>query len=423
LLKQEDNERLVRIGPGTPGGEMMRRYWQPALLSTELPEADGPQIRLRLLCEDLLAFRASDGKVGIVGAFCPHRRAPLFFGRNEECGIRCAYHGWKFDLEGNCVDMPSEPVGTPLQAKVKLTAYPTVEKGGVVWVYMGPAGAMPSPPDFEWLRAPQTHRFVSKTYEHCNYLQAMEGGMDTAHSSFAHNNKIADKNQLRNKDRSPRIDVGPTDYGYWYSSTRTVSPETEYVRVYHYVMPNHQLRGGITTIQGTRANTPKLDGHIWVPIDDENTYVYNWFYGYDETVTLSPEYIEDLEHFAGRGQEDLIPGTFKLKRNLENDYLVDREMQKTSTFTGITGLNTQDFALQEGMGTIVDRSKEFLGTSDKAIVIMRRLLLEAIGKVEKGEPPRGVQSEISRDLRAYDDLLPAGASWREHFAEELKAKW
>jgi phenylpropionate dioxygenase-like ring-hydroxylating dioxygenase large terminal subunit len=423
LLKPEDNERLVRVGPGTPGGEMLRRYWQAALLSSELPEPDGPQVRVRLLGEDLIAFRTGKGEVGLVDAFCPHRRAPLFFGRNEDCGIRCAYHGWKFDKDGNCVDMPSEPEGTPLQQKVKIKAYPTVERGGVVWAYMGPKEQRPPPPNFEWLRAPETHRHVSKTFEHCNYLQAMEGGLDTAHSSFAHNNRIGDSNELRNRDRRPRIEVEPTDYGYWYSSTRSAGPEKNYVRVYHFVMPNQQVRGAYRAVGGDRADVPKQDGHLWVPIDDENTYVYNWACGYDASVPLTEEFMARMETFTGRGADDLIPGTFKLKRNPSNDYLIDRQLQKTSTFTGITGLNTQDFALQEGMGPIVDRSKEFLGSSDRAIVVMRRMLLEAIATVERGDSPRGLDPAASACVRAHDDLVPVGASWRETFLEELKAKW
>src|SRR5688572_24787292 len=156
MLSVEDNERITRVGPGTPGGEMMRRYWQPALLSEELPEPDGAPLRVRLLGEDLLAFRDSTGKVGLTDAYCPHRRAPLFFGRNEECGIRCVYHGWKFDVNGECTDMPSEPAGSPLKAKVKLKAYPTAELGGIVWAYMGPPDKQPGLPNQEWMRAKPT---------------------------------------------------------------------------------------------------------------------------------------------------------------------------------------------------------------------------------------------------------------------------
>ncbi len=319
--------------------------------------------------------------------------------------------------------MPSEPAGTPLQAKVKLKSYPTSELGGVVWTYMGPPEHQPAEPKFEWLRAPSTHQFVSKTFEQCNYLQAMEGGLDTAHSSFAHNNKLGDTVDLRNRDRAPRIAVEPTDYGYWYTSTRSADEEKDYVRVYQFLMPNQQMRGMTTAPSGERAAVPKIDGHVWVPIDDEHCWVYNWAYGYDESASFTPEFVEGLETFAGRGPDDLIPGTFKLKRNLDNDYLIDRELQKTKTYTGITGLNTQDMALQEGMGPIVDRSKEFLGTSDKAIVIMRRLMLEGIAAAERGEAPRGSDPEKGRDIRPYDDYLPRGADWQDLFADGLKARW
>jgi len=424
LLKPEDNERLARVGPGTPCGELLRRYWQPALLARELPENDCPQVRVRLLGEDLIAFRDTTGRVGLVDAFCPHRRAPLFFGRNEECGIRCAYHGWKFTADGNCVDMPSEPAPGNLINRVKLKAYPTFERGGVVWTYMGPRNLMPSPPDFEWLRAPDIHRCVSKTYEQCNYLQAMEGGFDTAHSSFVHNNSLGDSTPLRARDRSPRIEIERTDYGYMYTSTRAASPTSNYVRMYQYIMPNQQLRGGVTSENGGgRSRVPKIDGHIWAPIDDEQTLVYNFAYGYDESVHLTPEFVTHWESFAGRGPDDLIPGTFKLKRNLSNDYLIDRKLQKTSTYTGITGVNTQDFALQEGMGPIVDRSKEFLASSDKAIITLRRLLLEAIDTVSRGELPKSADPRLSRDVRAHDEFVPADKSWREHFGNAMKAKW
>ena len=171
MLSREDNERAVRVGPGTPAGELFRRYWQPALLSWELDRTDGAPLRVRLLGEDLIAFRDTENRVGLVDAYCPHRRAPMFYGRNEECGLRCVYHGWKFDVDGNCVDLPSEAADSPMKSKSKIKSYPTVEKGGVIWAYMGPAEKMPAPPNYEWTRAPETHRHVSKTYEACNYLQ------------------------------------------------------------------------------------------------------------------------------------------------------------------------------------------------------------------------------------------------------------
>jgi phthalate 4,5-dioxygenase oxygenase subunit len=423
MLKRDDNERLVRVGPGTPAGELFRRYWQPVLLSSELPARDGAPLRLRILSEDLLAFRDSENRVGLVDAFCPHRRAPLFYGRNEECGLRCIYHGWKFDVHGDCVDMPSEPADTPMKEKVKLPAYPTVERAGVIWAYMGPRDQAPPPPDYEWMRAPATHRHVSKTIERCNYLQALEGGLDTAHSSFLHNNHMDDPTQLRSRDRAPRIDIEVTDYGYYYVSTRNAGPDSHYIRVYHYIMPAQQMRANVVAREGGRAKVPKFDGHIWLPIDDEHTLVYNWTYGYDESARFSPEFIENWEATYGRGTQDMVPGAFTLRRNLDNDYLIDRQLQKSRTFSGIQGINTQDFALQEGMGPIVDRSKENLGLSDKAIVTMRRLMIDATRQVERGERPKGAEPATHRSVRPYEQVLPKDQDWRQAFAAELVAKW
>jgi phenylpropionate dioxygenase-like ring-hydroxylating dioxygenase large terminal subunit len=422
MLTVEENERLTRVGAGTPMGTYMRRFWWPLCLSTELPERDGAPLRVRILGEDLTAFRDTEGNVGLIDAFCPHRRAPLFFGRNEECGLRCVYHGWKFDRHGNCVDMPSEPAGTTLQAKVKILAYPTVEKGGVVWCYMGPKEQRPEQPDFEWTRAPKTHRYVSKTFENCNWLQAIEGGLDTSHSSFAHNNKLGDRANLRQHDKAPQLDVERTDYGYYYVSTRNVDAG-KYYRVYHYVMPAQQLRASIIGYEGVRNNPARLDGHIWVPIDDVTTHVYNIMCAPHPEDELTPEAVEKREKAAGRGKDDSIPGTFRLKRNQSNDYLIDRQMQKTQNFTGIVGVNTQDFALQEGMGPICDRSKEFLGTSDKAIVALRRLLLDAVATNEKGGTLRALDPKTYRNVRAYDRVVTSGEHWKEAMAKDLVAIW
>jgi phenylpropionate dioxygenase-like ring-hydroxylating dioxygenase large terminal subunit len=423
-MRSEDHLRLVQVGPGTPAGELFRRYWQPAALSSELPEPDGAPVRVRLLGEDLIAFRDTNGRIGLVDAYCPHRRAPLFFGRNEECGLRCVYHGWKFDVDGTCVDLPSEPADSPMKNGIKIKAYPAVERGGVVWAYLGPQDKMPPAPDYEWTRVPETHRHVSKSYQACNYLQGLEGGLDTAHVSFLHNNKIGDRRNLYSRDGAPKIDVHETDYGYYYVSTRKVEAEQQWVRVYQYTMPFQQMRPSMVNngLSSNRA-VPRADGHIWVPIDDEQTNVYNWCYGADESCALDPEYHEQLEVMYGRGKDDYIPGTFRLKANLSNDYFIDRAEQKDTSFTGIKGINTQDVALQEGMGAITDRTQEHLGTSDRAIAVMRRLLLEAVSAVERGENPRGQDAATYRGIRPHDGIVPAGSDWREAFVEDLKAKW
>jgi phthalate 4,5-dioxygenase len=384
-------------------------------------------VRVRLLGEDLIAFRDSDGVAGLVDAYCPHRRAPMFFGRNEECGIRCVYHGWKFDRHGDCTDMPSEPAGTPLQAKVKILAYPTFEKAGIIWTYMGAADKMPAPPDFEWMRAPAANRFVSKTWEDCNWLQAMEGGLDTAHSSFVHNEFIGNAASLRNQDRSPKIEIERTDYGYYYVSTRALQDGTSYCRLYHYVMPNQQMRSGTVKFLANGGDddphaVPKMDGHFWVPVDDEHTFVYNWSCAVTEN-GFPDGYIEFWESFMGRGKDDMIPGAYKLKRNIGNDYMIDRELQRTKTYSGIKGLNTQDYALQEGMGPIVDRSQEFLGTSDRAIVSMRRQLIEATHTVAQGGDAPGAAPQSHAKIRPVDRILDAGQAWRDVFAEDKQARW
>ena len=423
MLTKEDNDRLTRVGPGTPGGEMMRRYWQPACMSSEVPEKDGAPLRVRLLGEDLIAFRDTDGNVGLIDAYCPHRRAPMFFGRNEECGLRCVYHGWKFDRSGDCVDMPSEPEGTPLKERVKIKAYPTHEAGGVIWTYMGPKDNMPAPPDYEWMRAPAGHSNVTKTFENCNYLQGLEGGLDTAHSSFAHNNSLKTKDEPRQRDKHPRLDVERTDYGYYYVSFRNMQDGNFYMRIYHFALPAQQFRGGIHKFNGEKREYPELNGHIWVPIDDNTTWVYNWTCAYDENSKFTEENCIEREYFYGRGPDQLIPGTFKLKANASNDYFIDRQMQKTENYTGIVGVNTQDFALQEGMGHIVDRSKENLGTSDKAIVQMRRLLLEAVREVEQGNAPRGSDPATHVNIRPYDGFMKTSDEWQTVFAEDLKPRW
>ncbi len=427
MLKPADNERITRVGPGTPMGNLQRRYWLPCALSEELPENDGAPVRVRLLGEDLVAFRDSGGEVGLVDAYCPHRRAPLFFGRNEECGIRCVYHGWKFDRDGRCVDMPSEPPDSMFATKVKIKSYPTWEGGGLVWAYMGPPEHQPPVPDYEFTRTPATHRHVSKTYEECNWLQALEGGLDTSHSSFAHNNEIHETSHLRSQDTAPRLEVYRTDYGYTYAGIRTLAAGS-YVRAYHYVMPAQQMRGRVTSRKGTHVDEhPTINGHIWVPIDDYACWVYNWMYSYHPSQPLDETYAVALETGYGRGPADLIPGTYRLKRNLRNDYLIDRHVQKTKTFTGIEGVNTQDMALQEGMGPIVDRSQEHLGTSDRAIIVMRQLLLEAMSDLDAGRPIRGVDPASYSRVRAVDLVVQrpgAGTlDWRDALKDELVAKF
>jgi phenylpropionate dioxygenase-like ring-hydroxylating dioxygenase large terminal subunit len=409
MLKREDNELITRVNPGTPMGDVMRRYWMPALLSSELPQPDSDPVRVRLLGEDLVAFRDSNGQVGLLQNNCPHRGASLFFGRNEEAGMRCVYHGWKFDTSGQCIDMPNEPAESDFRTKVKAIAYPTIDKAGVVWAYLGPAENQPPLPDFEWMRAPEGHSWISKTYQETNYLQAMEGGLDTSHSSFLH--RDLDRDGLSNprvRSTAPRLEVLNTDYGYMYASIRHLPEDKQnFVRVYHYVMPFYQLRAG-----GAPNTLGHTDGHMWVPIDDVTCWAWNFHCS--TTTPLTYERWQHYEHGMGRGlAEDFVPGTFKLKANASNDYGLSRERQRTVNYTGIEGTNTQDFAVQESMGPIYDRTQEHLGSADTAIIQMRRLLLDAVRDVSEGRDPVGAHSTGGNAVRPAQMYLPEDARWAE----------
>src|SRR6266540_4680327 len=221
MLTQEMNIFLTRTGAGTPMGAMFRRYWMPALLAAELPENDCPPVRVQLLSEKLVAFRDTDGRIGLIDEFCAHRGVSLWFGRNEECGLRCPYHGWKYDVNGQCVDLPSEPEESGMRQGIKLKSYPCVELGGVVWIYMGPPELKPAPPELEWVRVSAEQRFVSKRLQESNYLQAIEGGIDSSHVSFLHSGELETDplfkgsrgNEYNLKDRMPVFEVVDLDGG------------------------------------------------------------------------------------------------------------------------------------------------------------------------------------------------------------------
>jgi len=408
MLSRQDNELLTQVGPGTPMGDTMRRYWIPALLAWELPEPDCPPVRVKLLGEDLIAFRDTQGRIGLLDEFCPHRRVSLFFGRNEECGLRCVYHGWKFDADGRCVDQMNEPES--FAHKVHITSYPTVEAGGIVWAYMGPADLRPALPLFGWTQLPATHRHVSKVIQETSYLQGVEGGIDTSHAPILHRTHGADSKRpgFKMKDpfvrgKAPVVEVDVTDYGYCYAGVRPLDETSLHIRTYHFILPFHQIRPSRLD-----DGTPSVAGHIWVPIDDETSMVYNWV----ASVLDQPLPEEErLESRLGNGPLDVDQTTFRGKRNRENNYLLDRRVQKYETFSGIDGINVQDRAVQESMGGIVDRSKEHLGPADRAVIQARRLLLDAVRSVEKGEPPRGVAPTYYA-LRAVEAMVPRDTDWR-----------
>jgi phenylpropionate dioxygenase-like ring-hydroxylating dioxygenase large terminal subunit len=411
MLSREDNALLTRVDRGTPMGDTLRRYWIPALLARELPEPDCPPVRVRLLGEDLIAFRDTQDRIGLLDELCPHRRASLFFGRNEECGLRCVYHGWKYDVDGRCVDMMNEPGADSFKEKILTTAYPTAELGGIVWAFLGPPDRRPAAPAFAWMRIPATHRQVSKVIQETNWVQGLEGGIDTSHAPILHRLLTMETTRpgfkpdnpfVRGKPPTLALDV--TDYGYQYAGIRTLDEARIHVRTYHYIMPFHQIRPS-----RSESGVPLVAGHTWVPIDDENTMVYNWEY----STTDAPLTAEDrLERRLGNGPLDVDQTTFRAKRNRANNYLLDRQVQKTESFTGIDGINVQDRAIQESMGPIVDRSREHLGPADRAVIQARRLLLEAVRTVAEGGTPRGIEPTYAA-LAAAEAVLPRDTDWRQ----------
>jgi phenylpropionate dioxygenase-like ring-hydroxylating dioxygenase large terminal subunit len=393
-------------------GDVLRRYWQPILLERELAEPDGEPVRVQLLGEDLLAFRDSSGRIGLLDEFCPHRRVSLWFGRNEEDGLRCVYHGWKFDVAGTCVDQMNEPES--FAHKVKITAYPTCEVGGIIWAYLGPKEKQPPPPNFAWTQVAATHRHASKVIEECNWLQALEGGIDTSHAPILHRTLLP-KNATPGVDprtpfvrsSAPKLEVDLTDYGYRYFGVRQLPEGGEYVRGYHYVMPYTQLRPSQVQLDGSlRGYGP---GHFWVPMDDHTTLVWNFQYSWEDAPLTDAD---RRETGNGNGPDHVDQATVRPFANRSNSYKIDRQVQKTQTYSGIPGVNTQDRALQETMGAVVDRSKEHLGPADKAIIATRRLLQDAIKTVRDGGDPPGVGTSYYR-VRAIERIIPDGESWRD----------
>jgi len=415
MLSHEDNELLTRVGSGTAMGATMRRYWMPALLAWELPEPDCPPVRVRLLGEDLVAFRDTTGRIGLVDEYCPHRRASLFFGRNEGCGLRCVYHGWKFDVDGQCVDMMNEPAEHQFGHKIRIAAYPTVEMGGVIWAYMGPPDLIPPPPRFAWTQAPASHLHVSKVVQENNWLQGLEGGIDTSHAPILHRLLTTDSNRAGFKPtnpfvrgKAPQLVVDLTDYGYQYAGIRPLEVDSVHIRTYHFVLPFHQIRPSQSDHCGQL-----VAGHMWVPMDDGNTMVFNWEYSLGGPLTDE----ERLETRLGNGPADVDQVTFRSRKNRANNYLLDRQVQKTESFTGIDGINAQDRAIQESMGRTVDRSREHLGPADKAIIQARRLLLGAVRAVQEGGTPRGVAPTYYA-IRADEGVLPRDADWRRELTPD-----
>jgi phthalate 4,5-dioxygenase oxygenase subunit len=419
MLRKEQNDLLTQTGPGTPGGRLFRSYWLPVLLSDELPGNDSPPVRVKVLSERLLAFRDSDGRLGLIDEFCAHRGVSLWFGRNEEKGLRCPYHGWKYDHTGQCIDVPSEPEESGFCKKVKLKSYPLIEHGGVLWTYMGSKEQEPPKPEWEFAGVPSRQRFVSKRLQESNWLQAMEGGIDSSHVSFLHRGDLnsdplfkgAKGNQYNMADSRPVFEVVESPGGLYIGARRNAENDHYYWRITQWVMPSF-------TMIAPRGNH-SVHGHFWVPIDDENCWT--WSFDYHPIRELSDAEVAAMRD--GKGiHVKYVPGTYRPLANKDNDYLMDRAAQKAGrTYSGVEGIAMQDASLQESMGPIVDRAKENLVSTDNGIIMARHRLMRAIKGLDKGETPPGVDP-VHQRVRSAAVVLPRDQAFKDAAREALMAR-
>jgi phthalate 4,5-dioxygenase len=407
MLSPEESALLVRVTSDAPMGRMMRRYWAPVCLGEELAERDGTPRRLTVFGERLVAFRDSAGRVGLLDEACPHRLASLALGRNEEGGLRCIYHGWKFDARGACLEMPTEPEGSTYRERMRTRSYPTREAGGMVWAYLGPDEPPPFP-EYDWMRLPPEQRAIIKIGERTNYLQAIEGAIDSSHSWFLHQGIIWDW-KVRSSlslDTSPQLEAEDTAYGFRYAAIRIPvnNPETErYVRVTLFLVP--------FTAFIPRPIPQQQPAHvqIFVPVDDERTMFYGVFFSQDGSPVDTDE---------TRRKHHVVPGV-DLDRNwfrhacVDNWFGQDRDAMKRGSWTGIDGFTNQDMACQETMGPVADRTREHLGTSDVAIIRMRRRMLEAVRGFEADGTLIGRDPAIPHGrIRSEQKIIPVDRPWQ-----------
>ena len=418
MLSKEDNEILTQVGAGTPMGELLRRYWMPACLSSEVAEPDGDVARVRLLGEHLVAFRDSEGKVGVLDEECPHRGASMFFARNEECGLRCIYHGWKFDVSGQCVDQPSEI--RSFADRIKIRSYPAHESGGIVWTYLGAPETMTPFRDFgtEGL-APEEYA-VSKEVVECNWVQSLDGEADTTHISNLHQffaiDDIPDdgtdepgypSNYMSMKiwRHDPKAVIEMTDhwYGFRYAGIRRTPNGHRHVRMTAFILPTTALI----------ANVPFGTGHIMhAPIDDGATTRYTFAsqvrrnpkgYGGPPFFTV-PNYPYDQGRTGAVVERDLTAA---------NNYGFSRELQKTRSFSGIPNFKVQDNLVTETAGRVYDRTHEHLGSGDVAVIRLHQRLLEAAKALQSGGTPPALSGQGDfRSVRSAEKILAEDEDWR-----------
>jgi phenylpropionate dioxygenase-like ring-hydroxylating dioxygenase large terminal subunit len=420
MLRKEQNDLLTQTGPGTPCGKLFRSYWLPVLLADELPDNDCPPVRVKLLSERLLAFRDSEGRLGLIDEFCAHRGVSLWFGRNEEAGLRCPYHGWKYDVTGQCIEVPSEPEESGFCQRIKLKSYPLVERGGVLWTYMGEPDKQPPLPEWEFATVPARHRYVSKRLQESNWLQALEGGIDSSHVSFLHRGDLnsdplfkgAKGNQYNMADSRPVFEVVESAGGLYIGARRNAENDQYYWRITQWVMPSF-------TMIAPRGHH-SVHGHFWIPIDDANTWT--WSFDYHPIRELT-----DAEVAAMKDGKSIyvkfVPGTWRPRANKDNDYLIDRAAQKAGkTYSGVEGIAMQDASLQESMGPVVDRTKENLVSTDNGIIMARHRLLRSVKALtDKGEVPPGVDPAHQK-VRSAAVVLPRDKAFKDAAKDALVAR-
>jgi len=420
MLRQDQNELLTRTGSGTVMGRMFRSYWLPALLAEELPENGCPPVRVELLSEKLIALRDNDGRLGLIDEFCAHRGVSLWFGSHEPGGLRCAYHGWKYDVTGQCLEVPSEPADNGFCQRIKLKSYPLIARGGILWTYMGPPHQQPPLPEFEFALVAAEQRFVSKRLQESNWLQALEGGIDSSHVSWLHRAALdtdplfkgAKGNQYNFNDAAPQFEIAEAPGGLFIGARRKAESGNFYWRITPWVMPCY-------TIVPPRADHP-VHGHFWVPIDDHTCWT--WSFDFHPTRALSIAEIQAMRD--GKGVHvTYVPGTYRPRANKANEYLMDRGGQKAGrSFSGVEGIAMQDASLQESMGPIADRTRENLVGTDNGIIMARnRLLRAAKALAENGTVPPGVDPR-HHHVRSAAVVLPDEKNFLPAAGDAVRAR-
>jgi phthalate 4,5-dioxygenase oxygenase subunit len=432
MLSKEENDLLCRVGPGTPMGNLMRQYWMPAVRSDELLEPDGAPLRVRLLGENLIAFRATSGRVGLIQDACPHRGAPMFFGRNEEEGLRCVYHGWKFDAQGTCTDMPSEPAESNFKNKVRIGAYPAEERNGIIWAYMGPREVPPPLPDIEANLLCQGPHQISILYRPCNWMQGLEGEMDTVHAAFLHfgairveDTKPGSFDYYHYRTRDAKFVTLDTDYGVANGAYRPAEADSYYWRVTQILFPFYHMIPGGPMGEGVRIGA-------YVPMDDDHHMQWEIGVFKPNGEPMSAAGATRAAPTSGGRSRDTVwfpnttdwYGRFNIDQNMANDYQIDREAQKNwESYTGIRGIRQQDMAMTETMGPIYDRSHEHLGTTDAFIIRVRRRLIAAAKALrDEGIVPSQVDHPEVYRQRSGEMVLSRSQTWWDGYLA-LREKW